>query len=384
MRFVDAATGDAIASIPPQLTTHSTLATCFDALACRLYVLLSNGHVHVWHVQRGAAPQLDAIWTHLERRRMTCLALLTAGAMPQERARALGLEVTDSASDLLLAGTADGDVLLLSLAEGGVLLQVCAHKLTRLSHVLASAAHSRLLTVAAGVAKVWNLEKGFHVIGVTELGSAVTSVAMLCGSFVLATGSGHTRFVDATTGRERLQGGGAAHGAAVQSVSSSAYLQHAVTASADGALKLWRADRHMSRSILIARPATCACFLNQDGDIVCGIGSKVMLVQRRLYSKAYVNHETEDMRCGALTAHIKDAAFDAHCHSCAWEYSTTALQHWKLQHFKTVQLPMQRRGRRRVLRLARHRRSATGGAACPAELARRCRDPSPDGLVAAG
>ena len=299
LRFIDAATGDVIASVPPQLTTYAVLATCFDARACRLYVLLSNCHVHIWRIHRGAVPYLDAVWTHLERRRITCLALLVHGALPPTRAAALGLDSTSATSELLVAGTAVGDVLLLSLEGGAVLWHASAHKLTRITHVLPFAAKSRLLTVASGIAKVWDLTMGFSVVAVTELDCAATSVAALCGSFVVATASGHVRFLDIATGRERTQGSVIAHGAAAQSVTTSAYLQHAVTASADGTLKLWRADRQLSRSILIARPATCACFLNHSGDIVCGIGSKIMLVQRRLYSKAYVHGESDDMRCGA-------------------------------------------------------------------------------------
>jgi WD40 repeat protein len=211
------------------------------------------------------------------------LQLVIAGSIPTERCVALGIATNGTAADFLIAGTADGDVLLLSATDGQVLIRFCAHKLMRIMHVRVDVDHHRLLTVAAGVMKLWDLKRGFIILKCTNLGSPVSAVGVLGGQFVLTTASGHVRFFEMAEGNEVGHGSSAAHSGPVTSVHSSAYLQHAVTASVDGTLKLWCSNQKLSRSILIARPATCACFLNMEGDLICGIGNAIMLVQRQLY-----------------------------------------------------------------------------------------------------
>jgi WD40 repeat protein len=286
IRFIDTDTSESLFCIPPQLTTHSISATCFDALTCTLYVLLSNSHVHVWQVSLSNTPRLTAVWTTHEREHITCLKLILAGSIPAEHCTSLGIAANGVSVDMLVAGTADGDVLLLSAMNGQLLLRFCGHKLLRITHVLADADHHRLLTVAARVVKIWDLARGFCVLKSTNLGSPVSAVAVLNSHFILTTTSGHVRFLDMEGGCEVGQGSSAVHSGPTTSIHSSAYLQHAVTASLDGTLKLWCANQQLARSILIARPASCACFLNTKGDIICGIKSTIMLVQRQLYCHA--------------------------------------------------------------------------------------------------
>jgi WD40 repeat protein len=283
IRFIDAKTSETLFCIPPQLTTHSISDLCLNTLSCTLYILLCNSHVHVWHVSLSNTPRLAAVWTNHEREHITCLQLVNAGSIPTERCVALGLATEGTVADMLIAGTADGDVLLLSATDGQILIRFCAHKLMRITHVRVDADRHRLLTVAAGVMKLWDLERNFVMLKCINLGSPVSAVGVLGGQFVLTTASGHVRFFELAEGNEVGQCSSAAHCGPVTSVHSSAHLQHAVTASVDGTLKLWCSNQQLARSILVARPATCACFLNTEGDLICGIGNAIMLVQRQLY-----------------------------------------------------------------------------------------------------
>lgn len=68
-----------------------SIAQCQCAYACRvdllhqqLYVLLSNGHIHVWRMHGQKAPTLAAVWDKLtpnQRDRASCMTLMRGDAL---------------------------------------------------------------------------------------------------------------------------------------------------------------------------------------------------------------------------------------------------------------------------------------------------------------
>ena len=97
---MDADTMETAFLTSPQLSTHSTQCTFVDVIACKLYVLLMNGHIHVWKLALSQPPQLEMVWTKMEREKLTHFALLVGHAVTDSGADSMGL-VRQSSSVLI-------------------------------------------------------------------------------------------------------------------------------------------------------------------------------------------------------------------------------------------------------------------------------------------
>ena len=296
-RFLDAATGGSVATVPPQLSTHTIRASLFDALAGRLYVLLGNSDVHVWSVLRDQATSIVDIWTHLAREKLTCLCLLVSGGIPQQRAQAFGLCGShEEPPDLIAAGNEDGDVVFLLPSSGQLAMRICAHRLTSITHIFADVDARRLLTATSKGVKVWDLEKGVRMMRATDTPSPVVCGTVTAKCFVLGTAKGGVVFLSTKTGSALPLLSEATHSRHTATVQASAYLQHSVSASPDGTLKLWSAERRLARTVRLGRAVSCACFLNDAGDLLCGIGEELVLVQARMYDCAPAQRDDTALR----------------------------------------------------------------------------------------
>jgi WD40 repeat protein len=297
---VDGGNGETLFSVPPQLSTHCVTCTMFDALACKLCVLLANSHVHVWYISTTQPPKLVDVWTQHEREKLSCMSLFVKGSIPQERANKLGLcSETGELLDFIIAANTDGDLIFLSSDTGQIRLRFCAHKLTKITHVLVDGDHHRLLTVTSHAVKVWDLSRGMKMLSATISISSTTCVALLQGWFLLGMSSGALRFISVIDGQEMRLLSDDAHLSRIASVQASAFLQHAVSSSPDGTLMLWDVQRRLVRTVLIARPVTCACFLNNTGDLLCGIGHELVIIRSNLYNTVRAPKQTrgEQVRC---------------------------------------------------------------------------------------
>lgn len=120
----------------------------------------------------------------------------------------------------------------------------------------------------------------------------------------------------------------ATHGQPITSLAPNAHLQHVVSCSLDGTLKLWNSGRALSRTLLIGQQLSCACFLDSDGDLVVGIDHKVILIRAAMYRKVM---DTEKdgrgaMRCErgrALRLNLCDSARSHNLRACATVWTQT-------------------------------------------------------------
>jgi WD40 repeat protein len=340
VRFLKASNGESITTVPPQLTTHAIASWCFDALACRLFVLLNNSDIHIWTMPSGAPATLTGIWTQASGERLACLGLLIAGSMRHERAQALGLCASVTAPpDLVVAGTEEGDVVFLHPDSEDVAMRFCAHKQMRITHVLACADEHRLLTVTDTGLKVWDLGKGVKMVRATSSASPVSCVASFGPWFVLGTSAGGVRWISTRSGEEQA-GGGPVHSKCVTSIQADLLGQRAVSSSLDGTLKVWSAARELLHTIWVGRPLTCACFANGTGDIVCGVRHELIRICGHMYQDVCSRRSTpqaaagSDAPCSQVTVHVPLAvrrsarsvlARDAH--ACAWLTAVDATSH---------------------------------------------------------
>ena len=304
---MDAKTRETVFLTPPQLSAQNTLCTTVDVLACRLYVLLSNGHVHVWQLSASAPPRLHMVCTTLEREGLTTLALLSAAAVPRAAAdlMCLNRDASGEVADHLIASNRDGDIIVLDASTLDIVLRFSAHKLCHISHLRVDAEHRRLLSVAGSTVKLWDLARPFKLIRASDLDAAVTHVAALNDAFFVTTADGKLSTVDMGDGAV-LASDAIGHSQPATALTANPLLQHLVSSSSDGTLKLWSANRTLSRALLIGQSLTCACFLNDGGDLLVGIDQKLVAIQASTYRK--VAAAEKDERAGTLRCDLTSAA----------------------------------------------------------------------------
>jgi hypothetical protein len=146
---VSEATGQSHVSIPPQLALHSAKKCVWSSASNSAYVLFQNYDIHVWSA-RGGVLELTHVWKQHRRSKLQTISLMNIETIPKSEWPKLGLQITDK--EVLMVGTADGEVALLDLQQGAMQLCFCAHKV--ISEVLADAKHQRLLSLADCSAKV--------------------------------------------------------------------------------------------------------------------------------------------------------------------------------------------------------------------------------------
>jgi hypothetical protein len=96
--------------------------------------------------------RLASVWKQHRRSKLQTISLMPVETIPESEYTKLDLHFTDE--EVLLVGTADGDIALLDVHQGSMQVCFCAHKLMSISNVIADEKHHRLLSVAECSAKV--------------------------------------------------------------------------------------------------------------------------------------------------------------------------------------------------------------------------------------
>ncbi|WIA34924.1 hypothetical protein OEZ86_013208 [Tetradesmus obliquus] len=306
----------------PQLSSAGLLKAAADLAGGRLFALLSNGHVHVWELHLTRPPVLQEAWTHLERERCCSIAFMQGASMDAAAARSLGLSVREAApaaakgadpqaagqdtaapaaaaaevmargvtEDHLFIGTAKGEVLVCDASRQGLLvLRVPVLKLLPVSLLLLDAARNCMVVAGGSVVRLWDLASltciaeleashqllcGHIMDGVLLLGSSCGRCHMLSldtGRSVSAAAAPQTAAAASSHGGSNGSGSSGSsgdHDGPVTCISGNSYLQHFVTCSRDGYVKLFGLDRRLRASIYLGTPLAAAAFLNDSGDLL--------------------------------------------------------------------------------------------------------------------
>lgn len=106
---------------------------------------------------------------------------------------------------------------------------------------------------------------------------------LLEGRAIFGTVSGSVLLIDMPSGRKVLSSSTSDHLDAITGIGRSVHLQHFVTSSRDRNIKVFDRDKTLKKVIYLATPLTCCCYLNDEGDILIGIGSRLVVVKADLY-----------------------------------------------------------------------------------------------------
>ena len=301
-RLFDAVSAEPIVSVPPQLSTYGVVDSAMDSVGCKLYVLLSNGDIHSWQLSRSVPAALADVWQQHRREKLSCIQFVPAGTFPNACAVSLGLCDDEAAApDLVATGTELGDLLFMLSASGQLVMRICVHKLTTVTQVVADPSAHRLLTVTDTGVKLWGLQRGMKMLRASGMAASVTCVAILGPHFVVGTSSGSIWFLQRADGAEQATAG-LMHRARVNSLHANERLQHAVSASTDGCIKVWSAAGQLACTLLIGRAVACACFLDDSGNLACGAGSELLQVRHDMFDTVseVVHDDKEGGKCAAL------------------------------------------------------------------------------------
>lgn len=221
--------------------------------------------------------RLASVWKQHRRSKLQTLSLMPVATIPESERAKMGLQLTEQ--DVLLVGTADGDVALLNLQQGAMQLCFCAHKLMAIKKVIADETHHRLLSVADCSAKVWYLTGGIRSFGNISLPAPGTCVCKVGTLFIVGTACGSVHVINMINGLLSLSLKSAIHSDFVTTLHPAASKQCVISSSKDGTVKVWHTSGKMILSLVNTKRMQCACFLSND-DILIGSGKQVEVIRQ--------------------------------------------------------------------------------------------------------
>ncbi|GAX84070.1 hypothetical protein CEUSTIGMA_g11494.t1 [Chlamydomonas eustigma] len=301
-----AATDKSAATTVPQLSMHNLRTACCSLPSGRLFTLLSNSHIHVWEIHLKRPPTFMAAWTHLEKEDCRCMIVLDGKAASEGVTAGLGLTKDNGVtSDHLILGTYTGDCIIASADYGGVAIyRFPAFKHQPLDHLALDLDRAMLVACSRSSIRVYSINYELKCIYKLDAGSQVTRVELLEGRAIIGSASGSILLLDMPTGRTVMSSSSTDHLDRIAGIGASVHLQHCVTSSRDRNVKVFDRDKILKRTIYIAAPVSCCCFLNDEGDILVGLPSKRLVVIRASVYKWVGKMDTEE---GKSRASIFDA-----------------------------------------------------------------------------
>ncbi|MEW5315346.1 MAG: hypothetical protein WDW38_006784 [Sanguina aurantia] len=279
----------AVVTTVPQLSTDVIVSVAASLTAGKLFVLMSNGHIHVWEMHLKRPPVFLEAWVHLAKEAPSCIAHLDGAVLPLTVTARLGLPTGPDgvARELLVVGTANGDCMFVDITAGGSsVLRFPAFKSQPLQLVTLDLDRLIMVTSARNTLKVWDLRE-IKVMHALQASQQVCKLEMLEGRVLVGTVGGSVHVVDAAKGRSSsssLSNGD--HLDAVTGISPSVYLQHFVTSSRDSHVKVYDRDKGLKASLYMGGPVLASCYLNDEGDILAGLGHRLVLVRASKYLSA--------------------------------------------------------------------------------------------------
>ena len=311
----------------PAMSRFSLRSHWFNGATRTLYVLMSNGAIHVYDKQRNPSAEVD-VWNALAKNRPLCAAhvamrppTLAADAVdadagrgryelaaPQvvdfqmhrrrrQRRRAPedaggplwpGLYKRDAAGDapgargagppgagaaprpddpnvdMLAIGTEDGDVLFIDTADrGGVRRSFPAHRNRPISRICYNYARRVLVTAALRTLRIWSVS-GLELQLQITYEDAITCMDQLKGMLIVGLRSGSIRTVDLDTMRQDTLPIEGGHSAMVRDIGVSETLDQFVTCCSQGLLKVFTLARDAKAEFSLRLEQSISCVCYQD------------------------------------------------------------------------------------------------------------------------
>ncbi|EFJ51574.1 hypothetical protein VOLCADRAFT_116432, partial [Volvox carteri f. nagariensis] len=274
----------------PQLSSQHLLATVVSLTAARLFVLLADGAVHVWQLHLRRPPSFLAAWTHLSRESGVSLSYIDGGVLSTQVSSRMALpydHVTGFTHDHLAIGTASGDCVLVDVTRrvlGHISFRFPAYKHQPLQILAPDLDRGILVTVSRTTIKIWTLHdmRCMHELCTSR---PVTRLELLEGRAVLGTVSGSVHVMELSSGASNAASVTVDHMDAVTGLGPSVYLQHVVTGSKDSHIKIFDRDKRFKRSIYVGAPVAAVTYLNDRGDILAAMGTRLVVVRAEKYDR---------------------------------------------------------------------------------------------------
>ncbi|DBA99981.1 TPA: hypothetical protein ACH3X1_013852 [Trebouxia sp. C0004] len=226
----------------PQLSIGSPRYVRADLAQRKLYVLMSNGHIHVWRMHDQRPPTLVAVWDKLtpnHKDLALCITLMPTGSLDPKLADLQGLAMTSSeeCSDHVVVGTRAGDCLFLDAAhDGQVKLCFPAHRGDQIDLMEVDAGLQRMMTVSGGLLKVWNM-KGHRLLKELRFHESLNHLERMGEVVVLGGDAGGVHLVNMDTGDLLASPKMEDHDGPVTGLSAHMTLKHFISCGSDGMIK---------------------------------------------------------------------------------------------------------------------------------------------------
>ncbi|KAL0038743.1 hypothetical protein WJX79_006176 [Trebouxia sp. C0005] len=300
VRICDPASGKDTTITLPQLSIRSPRYVRADLAQRKLYVLMYNGHIHVWRLHAQRPPTLVAVWDKMtpnHKDLALCITLMPTGSLDPKLADLQGLAMTSNGecSDHVIVGTRAGDCLFLDAAhDGQVMLCFPAHRGDQIDLLEVDAGLQRMMTVSGGLLKVWNM-KGHRLLKELRFHESLTHVEKMGEVVVLGGDAGGVHLVNMDTGHLLASPNMEDHDGPVTGLSAHMTLKHFISCGSDGVIKVYDRRKRLKRVMRLLEPILSVSFLNDSGDIVAALDRKLVPAQQQHLSQAPETQSQTDL-----------------------------------------------------------------------------------------
>ncbi|KAL3143046.1 hypothetical protein ABBQ38_003321 [Trebouxia sp. C0009 RCD-2024] len=288
VRICEAATRQDTLVTLPQLSTRSPRCVRVNLALKRVYVLMSNGHIHVWRMHSQGPPTLVSVWDKLtpnHKDLALSMTLMPKGQLDPALAEMQGLTMTDEGrcGDHVVVGTKAGDCLFLDAEhDGQVMLCFPAHRGDPIDLVEVDAGRQRMLTASGDLVKLWAM-KGHRALKELRFTEMLTHLETMGPLVVLGGDAGGVHLVNLESGDLLASPKAEDHDSPVTGLSAHMTLQHFISCGTDGMIKVYDRRKQLKRTMHLLEPVFSASFLNDQGDIIAALNKKLVVIRADSY-----------------------------------------------------------------------------------------------------
>eukprot|EP00241_Pyramimonas_parkeae_P017080 CAMPEP_0114280374 /NCGR_PEP_ID=MMETSP0059-20121206/2402_1 /TAXON_ID=36894 /ORGANISM="Pyramimonas parkeae, Strain CCMP726" /LENGTH=630 /DNA_ID=CAMNT_0001400767 /DNA_START=75 /DNA_END=1969 /DNA_ORIENTATION=+ len=290
-RLVDTVSGESMSTTVPQLSTKSLIQTQYSKAKQLLYILLAHGEIHVYSTKTNPSVRRE-VWTTTLKEECRATSAEEAGGeeLASDAPQAKGLS-----GELLVAGTQDGDFWFVQTANhGNMVRRQQSHRNVALKAVLVAADLKMLVTLGdpkgMSTVKLWHIRRE----GTVYIKSVHFNENVICMNYInrsLITGHvfGSIRLLNLVDGSPVAVPQAGDHSGKVLDIKVNAELEHFLTCSNDGSIKVFDSEKRLEQAMAMESPISCVCYLNGKGDILAGFGDRLIVIRANLY----INHRRQ-------------------------------------------------------------------------------------------